>query len=165
MPRYELMYLIGSHIPDNEVSGVTSQVLKFIEEFGGSDVQETNLGKKKLSYPIKKTRNGVYVVVNFTLDSAKVNLLDARIRTQNQNIIRYILVNQEDHLKRKVKDLASAAKMVKPVKTENLKDKEEYNAAPVRKEAPQKPIAVNLPEISSEELDKKIEQALGEDLI
>ncbi len=153
MPQYELMYLLGAQVADEEVPKVSQTVLKFAEDSGATEVKETLLGKKKLAYPIKKTRNGHYVVVNFAMDSKNINAFDAKVRTQNQNIIRYIIVNLDEHLERLEKDRVVQSKIIRrpPV--------EEVAKAPT----PKKP-AAPLVEINQEELDKKIEAALSEDL-
>lgn len=160
MPQYELMYLLGSQIADTEVPTVTSQILKFIEDFGGSNIKETQLGKKKLAYPIKKTRNGHYIVVTFHMDSRKVNDLDAKLRTQENTVIRHLLVNLDEHLKRLEKDKIAQAKLSK-----RQQDFQTVNLAetPAKKEkvGTTEPLA----EINQEDLDKKIEAALNEDLI
>lgn len=158
MPQYELMYLLGSHVADSEVPTITQQVLKSIEDFGGTEIAETQLGKKKLAYPIKKTRNGYYVVVDFNMDSQKINDLDAKIRTQDATIIRYLIANQEEHLQREKKDKIVQAQIVRRIPVP---------APEGGKEAPaRKPPAAAAPfyEINQEELDKKIEAALSEDL-
>ena len=115
MPQYELMYCLGSHVADSEVPNIAAQILKFIEDFGGTNIVETQLGKKKLAYPIKKTRNGYYVVVDFNMESTKINELEAKIHTQDSTIIRYILINQEEHLKRERKDKIAQAKIVRKI--------------------------------------------------
>lgn len=157
MPQYELMYLLGSHVPDSEVANLTSQILKFVEDFGASEVKETQLGKKKLAYPIKKTRNGHYVVVNFIMDSQKINGFDAKIRTQDDKIIRYLIVNLDEHLKRAKKDKVAQSKIIRrpvpPVLPAAAMAKKEKVAPPEL-----------LVEINQEELEKKIEEALSEDL-
>ncbi len=159
MPQYELMYLLSSAVADTEVPAITQAVLKSIEDFGGENVLETQLGKKKLAYPIKKTRNGFYVVVNFNMDSQKINTLDAKIRSMNSSVIRYLIANQEEHLERDKKDKIAQSQIVRRIPTTTpdsaLKD------APVRKE-PAAPAPFF--EINQEELDKKIEAALSEDL-
>jgi len=157
MPQYELMYLLGSHVADTEVPTITAQILKFVQDFGGNDIRETQLGKKKLAYPIKKTRNGHYVVVNFAMDANKINEFDAKIHTQDSTIIRYLLVNLDEHLERLEKDKAVQAKLPKRIIPDALA------SAPVAKKekAPAQPLI----EINQEELDKKIEEALSEDLL
>lgn len=156
MPKYELMYLLGSHVAETEVPNLSAQVLKSIEDFGGAEVQETQLGKKKLAYPIKKTRNGYYVVVDFNMDSGKINQLDAKVRSLDSSIIRYILVNLDEHLERTAKDKALAAKMpARRIPTARAEDRTRAEAI--------KP-AIKLEDIDEKLLDEKIEQALSEDL-
>lgn len=104
MPKYELMYILASGVSDDQVPGATANVTKAITEFGGTNITESQLGKKKLAYPIRRTRNGHYIVTSFDMDSSKINLLDSKIRTQTSTVIRYLIVNLDEHLKRKAKD-------------------------------------------------------------
>jgi len=117
------------------------------------------LGKKKLAYPIGKTRNGHYIVVDFVMDAKNINTFDAKIRTQDQSIIRYLIVNLDEHLARMAKDKIVQSKIVRkgpPLETVPTPKVQAGQAA--KKEAPV------LVEINQEELDKKIEAALSEDL-
>ena len=156
MPRYELMYLLGSHVAETEVPNISALVLKSISDNGGTETQETQLGKKKLAYPIKKTRNGFYVTVDFNMETNKINLLDAKVRSMNSNIIRYILINLEEHIERQAKDKLEQAKIVRRVPAEKPLER-------VKTESP-KPSAVKLEAIDEKTLDEKIEKALSEDL-
>ncbi len=173
MPQYELMYLLGSQVADDEVPKISESVLKFAADFGGTDIKETQLGKKKLAYPIGKTRNGHYVVVNFTMDGKNINAFDAKIHTQDTQIIRYLIVNLDEHLARMGKDRIAQSKIVRkgppsedapigvPLITKPAMTEKPVVKAPkpvVKKEK------VVLAEINQEELDKKIEEALSEDL-
>lgn len=162
MPQYELMYLLGAQVSDDQVPGVTAQVLKFTEDFGGSNIKETQLGKKKLAYPIGKTRNGHYVVVNFNMDAKNINQLDAKIRTQDQLIIRYLISNLDEHLERMRKDKIAQSKIVRTgpkAEAEKAAQAQSQQA----EESPRKEAPV-LEEINAEDLDKKIDAALSEDL-
>lgn len=150
MPRYELMYLLGSNVADSEVPQVAEQVKKFITDLGGQDIVENHWGKKKLAYPIGKTRNGYYVVVNFTMDGPKAHQLDQKLRTQDTTIIRYLIVNLEEHLERLEKDRIAQAKLIRKVPAEG--------AAP--KGAETRPAA----EVDEKALDEQIEAALSEDV-
>ena len=156
MPQYELMYLLGSHVADDEVPNISASVLKAAEELGATNIKETQLGKKKLAYPIKKTRNGHYVVVNFEMDAKNINTFDAKIRTQDTNIIRYLIVNLDEHLARLEKDKVEQAKIVR--KMPAAETAKPTTGIQRKKEAPA------LVEINEAELDKKIEEALTEDL-
>lgn len=150
MPKYELMYILSSAVSDNDVPTITSEVNKFIQDNGGAILREELMGKKKLAYPIKKTRNGFYVLLAFNMPGEKLAALDNKLRSLD-SIIRYIVVNIEEQERRQVKDKAVQEKMRatrKPQKTEITEIKD-------------------LPEIkiTETELEQKIEKALeSEDL-
>lgn len=155
MPKYELMYLLGSHVSETEVPNVSAQILKVINDNDGTNVQETRLGRKKLAYPIKKTRNGFYVVVSFEMPADKVNTLEAKIRSMNSSVIRHIIVNMEEHYRRLAKDKIAQAQIARRTPTDK--------PTPPKAETPEP--AVKLQDIDEKTLDEKIEQALSEDLI
>jgi len=159
MPQYELMYMLGAHVADEEVPKISQGVLKAAEDFGATEIKEAQLGKKKLAYPIKKTRNAHYVVVNFTMDTKNINAFDAKIRSQNVNIIRYILINLDEHLERLEKDKIVQSKIVRKGPPAEAVEMAKTSSEPSAK----KPTPA-LVEINQEELDKKIEEALTEDL-
>src|SRR6185436_17297442 len=104
MPKYELMYILSASVSDDQVPRATEQIKQIAADFGATEIVETQLGKKKLAYTIKKTKNGHYIVLNFEIPTSKINQLDAKIRTQTANIVRYLIVNLEEHLKRTAKD-------------------------------------------------------------
>jgi len=147
MPKYELMYILSSAVSDNDAPAVADEVSKFITDAGGSILAHEMMGKKKLAYPIKKTRNGFYILQTFDLEGGKLQSLDNKLRSI-EPIIRSMVVNVEEQELRAEKDRKVQEKMRasrKPIKTE---------VAPV-------------PEIkmTDTELESKIEKALeSEDL-
>lgn len=172
MPRYELCYILAAQVSDDQVSGVTEQIRQFIADFGGTEIAEEQLGKKKLAYPIKKTRNGFYVVVQFTMDSRKVNDLEAKIRTQTATVIRHLMISLDEHLRRAEIDKVAQSKLSKrpegeegevavpPAQTTPAPAPAPIAEVQAEAPAPKKEVA----EISAEDLDKQIEAALNEDL-
>src|SRR3989344_3409310 len=110
MAKYELMYIISNSVADDEVPKITEEVKKYIESNGGVMEKHEELGKKKLAYPIQKTRNAFYVLDNFSAPADKINDIDQRIRTY-PNVIRYIIVNMDDALERIEKDKVAQAKL------------------------------------------------------
>ena len=176
MPRYELMYILASTVSDDQLPKVTEQVVQYVKDFGGSDVEEMQMGKKKLAYPIKKTRNGFYGLVTFTLEGKKLAALDAKIRTQDATIIRYIIVNLDEHLARLAKDKAVQAKLGRQIPATESSETTTPATAPAvvaekktEEEKPEKKparkSAKKAADMNEEELDKKIEEALSEDLL
>lgn len=157
MPRYELAYILASTVSDDQVDATTAGIKQLVADFGGSDIKEELLGKKKLAYPIKKTRNGFYGVLEFSAESSKLAPLDAKLRTQGANIIRYLIINIDEHIKRTAKDALVQSKMKRTGPPEEGKDKEEVKPR-AKKAAPAEPI-------NEEQLNEKIEAALNEEVI
>lgn len=186
MPRYELMYILASSVSDDQVPAITEQIKTFITDFGGTELEESQLGKKKLAYPIKKTRNGFYVVDAFSMDGKQINEFEAKIRAQN-SIIRHILVNMDEHMARLEKDKVEQSKLTRKPEMMEGEEAAEVVEPITTPEAPEKvtppapaPVAVpdetpevkaeekkseSVADMTTEELDKKIEAALTEDLL
>ena len=146
MPKYELMYILSSAVSDNDVPTVSVELDKFITDQGGKLLTQEMLGKKKLAYPIKKTRNGFYVLETFELEGRKLQGLDNKLRSM-EPVIRYLVVNVEDMEKRAAKDKQVQEKMR------------------AGRKMPRPEALVPEIKLSETELEQKIEQALeSEDL-
>ncbi|NDI36931.1 30S ribosomal protein S6 [Chengkuizengella sediminis] len=92
MRKYELMYIIR---PDIEQEAVDATVEKFqgiINNGGGEITKHDVMGKRRLAYEIDKFRDGVYVLVNFSTESAVVDELDRVMRISDE-IVRHLVVN------------------------------------------------------------------------
>jgi small subunit ribosomal protein S6 len=155
MPKYEMMYIVASSISDDQIPSLTDGVLNLITALGGAVLKEEKLGKKKLAYPVAKTRNGFYELVQFEMEPQKLTELNNKVRT-TEGVIRHLIINIENMLERMAKDAVAQEAM-------NRKRSEKMRVTP-------NPIpagdASNPPktDITDENLDEKIEQALTEDL-
>ncbi|OKP81539.1 30S ribosomal protein S6 [Paenibacillus helianthi] len=91
MRKYEVMYIIR---PDIEQEAVQAAVEKFqgIISNGGEITKHDVQGKRRLAYEIKKFRDGVFVLVNFTAEPAVVTELE-RLMKISDEVIRYLITN------------------------------------------------------------------------
>jgi len=150
MPKYELMYILSSAVSDNDVPSVVTEVDKFISQQGGTVLTQELLGKKKLAYPIKKTRNGFYVVQTFNYEPLKAQELDNKLRSI-ESIIRYLFINVDEQERRAAKDSLIQEKMRSARKPQPAEADQEK--------------AAEAPALTETELEQKIEKALdSEDL-
>ncbi|MEZ4180054.1 MAG: 30S ribosomal protein S6 [Candidatus Doudnabacteria bacterium] len=165
MPRYELMYILASSVSDDIVESTSKEIEQFVSDFGGTQIEHEMLGKKKLAYAIKKTRNGHYGLITFSMEGKSIAKLEAKLRTQRNTIIRFIIVNIDEHLERLEKDKLAQAKMNQNRDTEKAKAAEEADADNNTKpdSVESKPSA-SKKKVTSEQIDDQIEKALTEDL-
>jgi len=154
MPKYELMYIVSAQVADDEIPKLTEEVKKFIEDGAGTIEKIEDLGKRKLAYPIKKTKNGNYVVVNFTADADKIGQIEHRLRT-TLSIIRYLLINMDDALERMEKDRMKQSQM-KPRRGPEAATPAETKAETTTPQA-EKPAGKKV----TIDLDAEIEKAIG----
>lgn len=91
MRKYELMYIIR---PDVEQEAVQALVEKFqgVISNGGEITKHEVMGKRRLAYEIKKLREGIYVLVNFTAEPAVVAELDRQLKIADE-VIRHLVTN------------------------------------------------------------------------
>jgi small subunit ribosomal protein S6 len=167
MPRYELMYILASSVSDDLVPTTAQGIEQFVTDNGGTEISHEQLGKKKLAYPIKKTRNGHYGVIAFTAEGNGVNTLDAKLRTQKATIIRHIMVNIDEHLERLEKDKEAQAKMNRNRPPEAIAaDNSEPVIPEPKAEKPARPAAPAKPKtvVTEAVLEEEIEKALNEDI-
>ncbi|OUM93704.1 MAG: 30S ribosomal protein S6 [Thermobacillus sp. ZCTH02-B1] len=93
MRKYEVLYIVR---PDVEQEALQSVVEKFnaIISNGGQVIKSEIMGKRRLAYEIKKFRDGIYVVVNFSAPPEVVKELDRVMRISDE-VIRHLIVRDE----------------------------------------------------------------------
>ncbi|TSA45813.1 30S ribosomal protein S6, partial [bacterium] len=109
MPKYEMMYIVGSSVSDDEIPKISEEIKKYVQATGGLLEKHEEPGKKKLAYPIKKTRYGYYILDQFSLPSEKISEVESRVRA-HPAIIRHLVINIDEDLIRLQKDTALQAK-------------------------------------------------------
>ncbi|OGE86195.1 MAG: 30S ribosomal protein S6 [Candidatus Doudnabacteria bacterium RIFCSPHIGHO2_02_FULL_46_11] len=103
MPKYEVGYILSSAVADDEVTKATSEISKAIESSGGKILNEDHWGRKKLAYPIGRTRNGFYVFITADLAAKNVAEVEHKLRTFD-SVIRFMIVSMEEADRRRAKD-------------------------------------------------------------
>src|SRR5579864_8217727 len=65
MRSYETIIIAKPQLSDEQVNELVEKAKKVITEQGGEIVAEDRWGRRKLSYPIQKAREGVYAYMKF----------------------------------------------------------------------------------------------------
>jgi len=137
---YELTFIINPNLSETDTASQMDKVRGFINQLGGSIENEKSIGKRRLSYPIKKQNFGFYASLEFNLTPENLSELEKQLKLEPQ-ILRYLLI-----LKDKVK---AVRKAFRPIK---IKEK----IIPIQKitrEIPKEKVKI-------EEIDKKLEEIL-----
>lgn len=127
--NYELLYIVHPDL-EGSTDKVTEKVTGFITKAEGKITSSEDWGKRKLAYPIAKNDFGVYVLVYFTIDSAKLSDVERDLRL-SEEIMRAMVVV--------VPDLKEVTPRVKKDKPEEVKVEKVEKPASIIVAAEEKP--------------------------
>lgn len=94
MRQYEIMIIVDPEVDDRQVATTLERFLAVITGDQGTIDNVDVWGRRRLAYEIKKRAEGVYVVVNFTAESATAKELDRQLGLSEQ-ILRTKLIRPE----------------------------------------------------------------------
>jgi len=80
MRKYELVCIIQPDLDETAFNGVIEKVKAWIGDSGGNVDKVDAWGKRRLAYSIRKQRDGLYVLLNFTLPNKATAELERNLR-------------------------------------------------------------------------------------
>lgn len=90
MRKYELVCIVQPDLDETAFKGAVERVQGWVTETGGSVDKVEMWGRRRLSYPIRKQRDGQYVLLNITLDPKSASVLERNIRYL-ETVLRHML--------------------------------------------------------------------------
>ena len=91
MREYELVYILQADLDDATTDGIVENIETLIKNSNGEIDKVDRWGKRKLAYPIRKMKEGYYVLVNFDYEPEEVAGLK-RTLGFNEQILRSSVV-------------------------------------------------------------------------
>ncbi len=161
MKHYELMYILPVKAGSEEDSALVDKVRAMLQNEGATITSETNLGKKKLAYPIKSLRHGSYILVEFDLPAEKLNRLNNWFRLSTEILRSQIISKPLKSPEQLAREKAFQEKLMK------LQDKENTDKEPAPKtlEKTGTKESKDAASVQFDDLDKKIEEILEQEIV
>ena len=106
---YEVMFIIDSGAPDDEVAQLSESFQRIVTDQGGTITKAETMGKRKLAYPIGRKNEGTYVLFEIEGSGREIAELERRMRVSDR-IIRYITVRVDEDRRRAEKFQAKRAR-------------------------------------------------------
>ncbi len=97
MRRYEFVYIISPEVEEENLEGVTGRVGQLIANSGGQVLRLDSWGRRRMAYPIRKFRDGHYMVAQIQLEPGGITEL-RRSLGLTEEVIRYLLVRTEEEI-------------------------------------------------------------------
>ena len=79
MRKYEIMIIVDPEIDERQVAQSLERYLNVITAAKGTVDNVDVWGRRRLAYDIKKRSEGIYVVVDFTAESAAAKEMDRQL--------------------------------------------------------------------------------------
>lgn len=157
--HYEIMYIVPLKAGVEESSAAQEKVHAMLQAEGAKITLEDALGKRKLAYPINHIRHGSYVVMEFDLETDKLQKVSDWLRL-NSEILRYqILTKKVKSPEQLAREKAFQEKLARM--HAQAAEEEKVEAEVVVEEKPKEVVKAD---IKLDELDKKLEQILEEEV-
>nr|BDA97390.1 ribosomal protein S6 [Cryptomonas sp. NIES-345]BDA98351.1 ribosomal protein S6 [Cryptomonas sp. NIES-1327] len=77
---YETVYILRPELAEENLLRVIDRYQGILIERGAKNIRIENRGKRRLKYPLKKCRDGVYVQMNYEANGEVVALLNSSLR-------------------------------------------------------------------------------------
>lgn len=91
MHNYELVYILQADLDEATLTGAVDAIETLIKNSTGEIVKIDKWGKRRMAYPIRKTREGYYVFISFQMEPNEIVNLK-RALGYNEQVLRYIVV-------------------------------------------------------------------------
>ena len=86
------MLILEPGLEESDIEKVLGNIDQIITSDSGELVNKDNQGKRSLAYAINGKREGIYVVLVFSMSSRGVKVLENKLRSIME-ILRYLIIN------------------------------------------------------------------------
>ena len=94
MRYYEFVFIVSPEVEEEDLEKVAARVGQMIVDGGGEVVRLESWGRRRLAYPIRRFREGHYVVGNIQMDPEAISGLKDRLGL-TEEVIRYLLIRTD----------------------------------------------------------------------
>ncbi len=166
MQHYEMLFILPARKSQEELEQSIQSIFQIVEKAGGKVTKKEVFAKQRLSYPIKKEQQGVYILSEFDMEQAKLSGVDHDLRLL-PDLLRHQIVKLQvkspERLEeeRQLKERIASRRVAQTEKARQEEvAKETQEALETQKKDEKKTEKVDI-----EELDKKLEEILDDPLL
>jgi len=150
IPHYELLYIVSNKFSEDEVKPIVAKVNALITSNQGKITLAEDLGKKRLSYPIKGFRYGYYILAEFNLAGESLINVDRALRMMNEVLRHQIIIK----IVKTAEQIAQDKEIAEKIAARNVK---------AEKEEKEKIKETNKEKVDLKDLDEKLDKILETD--
>lgn len=99
MRKYEIMFIVRPDIADEDLDKLVATMETNVTSAGGQLTSTDRMGKRRLAYPVRKFRDGNYILLNVEGPGSVIKEIERRMRVTEQ-VIKFISVRTDEELQR-----------------------------------------------------------------
>ncbi|MDP3980180.1 MAG: 30S ribosomal protein S6 [Chlamydiota bacterium] len=92
MKLYEIMLILEPSLEEEQVEKILSDIEQWVESEDGKIEKKELQGKRALAYSIKGYQDGIWVLLNLSLASKSVKVLEKKLHLL-PSVVRFLLIN------------------------------------------------------------------------
>ncbi|MDZ7766738.1 MAG: 30S ribosomal protein S6 [Melioribacteraceae bacterium] len=89
--HYESVVILNAALEDEQIESTLTRIQETLKTNGAEITDIEKWGRKRLAYPIQKSKSGYYTILRFTAPSDSITELE-RIYRLDENIVRYLTI-------------------------------------------------------------------------
>lgn len=122
--NYESVIIINASLEDEQIETTYQRVHDFITANGGEFQDVEKWGRKRLAYPIQKSKSGYYIVMRFTAPTDLISKLERTYRL-DETITRFLTIVLEKEAVAHYDELRNKKETEAEVSTSEVAEKTE----------------------------------------
>ena len=96
MRYYELLYIVNPNLENDKVNSIIAEIGNEVNKYKVSIINHNLWGKKRLAYPIKNNRYGIYILLQFSAEKFDFLVEFERFLILNKLVIRHQIVRLDE---------------------------------------------------------------------
>lgn len=102
--NYESVVIINAALEEEQVESIITKLVDNLKINGAEVLDVDKWGRKRLAYPIQKSKSGYYLLIRYDAPSELISKFERMLRL-DENIIRYITILLDKKALQYYKDL------------------------------------------------------------
>ena len=94
MKRYEVIAIVKSDLPDDDITSLIERIEKIITKRKGLIVKIDKWGKRRLAYEINKQKDGYYFIIELVGDGPIVDEIERNYKIDDR-ILKFITIKKD----------------------------------------------------------------------
>jgi small subunit ribosomal protein S6 len=108
LKRYEVIAIVKSDLPDDDITALIERIQKIITKRKGLIVKIDKWGKRRLAYEIKKQKDGYYFFIDLVGDGPIIDEIERNYKIDDR-ILKFLTTKKEGAITREGIDQEIAA--------------------------------------------------------